>query len=127
MFKEVKESLYLKDEFVIAISPERPATYIQQDFVEPPGSPDLHVFRLVDMYTRVSWMKRSSHHLKCKTATSELLLQLLHLGWTLIALIAIRQIIQYGPTSLVEDYVQETRRAGRDGFRSKLFISLASM
>ena len=39
----------------------------------------------------------------------------------------IRQIIHYGPTSLVEDYVQETGRAGKDGFPSKQFISLASM
>ena len=34
----------------------------------------------------------------------------------------IRQIIHFGPTSLVEDYVQETGRAGRNGFPSKAVL-----
>ena len=174
MFKEVKESLYLKDEFVIAISPERlnltfsvqpkltipelgneiakqlkeerkqyPKTIVfcrryeecarlyqvlqqvlQQDFVEPPGSQDLHVFRLVDMYTRASLPEMNEKVLASfKNKDSKLRIDIATLAFGMgVDCPDIRQIIQFGPASLVEDYVQETGRAGRNGFPSKAVL-----
>ena len=34
----------------------------------------------------------------------------------------IRQVLHYGPPNLVEEYVQETGRAGRDGLPSKAIL-----
>lgn len=94
------------------------------EFTEPQGSPDYHQFRLVDMYTRTS-----SNGMKKKVLTSFIIL-----GGKLRIIIAtsafsmeidcpdIQNIIHYGPPSSVEQYVQETGRAGRNGNSSTALL-----
>ena len=63
---------------------------LQQDFVVPPGSPDLHVFRLVDMYTRVFLPAMNKNVLTSfikQVSKLRIVIATLHLGWALIALI----------------------------------------
>lgn len=86
-------------------------------FTEPCGYPDLHQFRLVDMYTRAS----------TKQMNEKVLASFLIPNGKLRLLIAttafsmgvdcqdIRCILHFGPPSTITEYVQETGRAGRDG------------
>ena len=97
---------------------------MQQDFVEPPGLHDLHVFRLVDMYTRASLPEMNEKVLASfKNKDSKLRIVIATIAFGMgIDCPDIRQIIHYGLTSLVKDYVQETGRAGRNGFPSKAVL-----
>lgn len=87
-----------------------------KDFTDPPGCPNYHKFRLVDMYTRAS-----SNDMKRKVLAS-----FMAIGGKLRIVIAtiafsmgidcpdISNVIYYGPPGNVEQYVQETGRAGRN-------------
>lgn len=92
-----------------------------QGLTEPPGYPDLHDFRLVDIYTRASLV-----HMRDKVLTSfkiqggKLRLVIATTAFSMgVDCPDIHQVIHYGPPSSIEEYVQETGRAGRDGLQSK--------
>ena len=89
-------------------------------FTYPVGAPNLQHFRLVDIYTSASTV----------SMREQLLTSFSDSGHPLRLLIAttafgmgvdcrdIRRIIHWGPPREIEDYVQETGRAGRDGLDS---------
>lgn len=88
-----------------------------KDFTEPSGYPDYHKFRLVDMYTRAS-----SNDMKKKvlasfmTAGGKLRIVIATTAFSMgIDCPDISNVIHYGPPGNVEQYVQETGRAGRNG------------
>lgn len=95
----------------------------------PIGTMDLQEFRLVDIYTAASTL-----HMRQK-----LLASFIEVGSTLRILIAtmafgmgvdcrdIRQVIHWSPPTLVEDYVQETGRAGRDGLCCEALLIFGSV
>ena len=90
---------------------------LSEEFTDPPGYPDLHKHRLVDMYTRAS-----SIEMKKKISESFMIE-----GGKLRLLVAtsafsmgvdcpdICNIIHLGPPSCLVQYVQETGRGGRNG------------
>lgn len=174
IFQEIKRTLYLKDEFVVAVSPERtnitfyvhprmnmselgheiahelqekrksyPKSIIfcrkyeecaklyqllrqtlKQDFFEPSGSLDLHMFRLVDIYTRASLAEMNEKVLtsfKEKDGKLRIVIATLAFGMG-VDCCDVRTIIHYGPPNQIEDYVQESGRAGRDGLHSQAIL-----
>ena len=90
-------------------------------FTHPADTLAVQEFRLVDMYTAASTLGMRQ----------KLLASFIEQGSTLRILIAtmafgmgvdcrdIRQIIHWSPPMLIEDYVQETGHAGRDGLLSE--------
>ena len=94
-------------------------------FTEPPGSPDYHKFRLIDMYCRSS---------SCDAMNKKVLKSFMMPGGKLRMVIAttafimgidcpdICNIIHYFPPTSIEQYVQETGRAERDGFSSTALL-----
>ena len=99
---------------------------LKEDFTEPPNSPDLHVFRLVDMYTRASLLEMNQKVMASfKTPGSKLRIVIATIAFAMgVDCPDIRQVLRYGPPNLVEEYVQETGRAGRDGLPSKSNFNL---
>ena len=90
---------------------------MKDKFVEPIGYPDITQFRLVDMFTATNTVKVKNAILQSFLKTDGRLR-------ILIATVAfgmgidcpdIRRVIHWGPPSDIEDYIQETGRAGRDG------------
>ena len=86
-------------------------------FTEPSGYPDYHQFRLVDMYTRAS-----SEEMKKKvlasfmTAESKLRIVVATTAFGMgVDFPNIQNVIHYSPPASIEQYVQETGRAGRNG------------
>ena len=86
---------------------------LEKDFTEPSGYPDLHCFRLVDMF-----------HRPCKKDIKKNLDSFVqHDGRLRIATAAfmgidcrdIRNIIHFRPPSTIEQYTQEAGRPGWDG------------
>ena len=86
-------------------------------FTEPCGYPDLHQFRLVDMYTRASTKEMNKKVLvSILTPNSKLRILIATTAFSMgIDCHDIRHIIHFGPPSTIIEYVQETGRAGRDG------------
>jgi len=88
-----------------------------EEFTDPPGFPDFHKHRLVDMYTRAS-----SDDMKKK-----ILVSFMTEGGKLRLLIAtsafsmgvdcpdIQNVVHLGPPSSLVQYVQESGRVGRNG------------
>ena len=93
---------------------------LENEFTDPPGYPDFHKYRLIDMYTRAS-----SNEIKKKILES-----FMTEGGKLRLLIAtsafsmgidcpdICNVIHMGPPSCLVQYVQETGRGGRSGYPS---------
>ena len=97
---------------------------LKDAFTEPPGLLDLHVFRLVDMYTRASTVEMNNKVLSTfKLEGSKLRIVIATVAFgTGVDCPDIRQILHYGAPSLAEEYVQETGRAGRDKLQSKAVL-----
>lgn len=98
--------LYLKD-------------FLGVKFTHPLGSPDLPGFRLVDMYMSGTEqaVQDAIIHLFCTESLLRLVVATVAFGMGIDCL-NVRQIIHYGPPNDIEQYVQETGRAWRDGLRS---------
>ncbi len=91
-----------------------------RDFTHPQDYPDVHQFRLVDMYTRVSTIPMREKVLSTFTmpgSTLRLLIATTAFGMG-VDCRDIRCIVHWGVPSDVEQYVQETGRAGRDGLQA---------
>lgn len=85
-------------------------------FTAPPSAPDIPGFRLVDMYTKCTELSVKEDIITAFSAADSKLR-------VVVATIAfgmgldcpnVSQVIHWGPSSTVEDYVQEIVRAGRD-------------
>ena len=93
-------------------------------FTEPPGYPDLHRFRLVDMYTRASSSEMKKKVLASfMTSAGKLRIVIATTAFSMgIDCPDISKVIHYGPPATVEQYVQETGRAGRNGALSTALL-----
>ena len=94
------------------------------DFTEPQGYPDYHQFRLVDMYSRSSSDGMKKKVLRSfKTSSSKLRIVIATTAFSMgIDCPDIQHVIHYGPPSSVEQYVQETGRAGRNNADSTALL-----
>ncbi len=99
---------------------------LKEQFTEPPNSPDLHAFRLIDMYTRASLAEMNEEVMSSfKTAGSKLRIVIATVAFSMgVDCPDIRQVIHYGVPNLIEEYVQETGQAGRDGLLSEAELIL---
>ena len=86
----------------------------------PPGAPDLVKYRLVGMYTSCTEPKVKESILQsfcCEHGTLRVIIATIAFGMGLDCP-NIREVIHWGPSSDLESYIQETGRAGRDGYLS---------
>lgn len=86
-------------------------------FTQPEGAPDLARFRVVDMYTKCTEtsVKESIVSSFCSQSSPlRVVIATIAFGMGLDSPF-VRQVIHWGPSDTVEDYVQETGRCGRDG------------
>ncbi len=95
-----------------------------RDFNEPPGYPNLHEFRLIEMYTRASLPEMKEKVLSSFTkGDGQLRLVIATTAFSMgIDCPDIRRVFHYGPPSSPEQYVQETGRSGRDGLQSQAIL-----
>ena len=93
-------------------------------FTYPAGYPDVQQFRLVDMYTRA-----------CRTEFKEAIIRSFTLSQSVLRIVLattafgmgidcpnIHRIIHWGPPANLEQYLQETGRAGRDGKQAEAIL-----
>ena len=87
-----------------------------QYFTDPPGYPHLSPFRLVDMYTRVLTLEKKTEVLESfSKVNGKIRLVVATTAYGMgVDCPDIRRIIHWGSPSTIEEYVQETGRAGRD-------------
>ena len=93
-------------------------------FTEPLGNPDLHVFRLVDMFHGAATTAMKERVLKSFSVTeSKLRVVIATTAFGLgIDIPDIRQIIHFGPPNDIDSYIQETGRGARDGKYCKALL-----
>ena len=90
---------------------------MKEDFTYPSGSPDLHSFRLVEMYHGGCKSYVRDNVLKAFTSTSSvvrIVIATSSFGMD-IDCPNILRVIHWGTPENIEQYVQETGLAGRDG------------
>jgi bloom syndrome protein len=90
----------------------------------PPGYPVLQEFRVIDMYTRASTVEMKEKVLKsfCDTKGKlRVVLATTAFGMG-VDCSDVRMIFHWGPPSTLEEYSQETGRAGRDNKPSKAVL-----
>ena len=88
-----------------------------KNFTEPPEYPDFDEFRMVELYTRVSRPeKREAVNKLFAIPDGKLRLVIATTAFGMgVDCPDIRRIVHWGLPSNIEEYVQETGRAGRDG------------
>ena len=93
-------------------------------FTEPPGYPDVSQFRMVEMYSRVLTTEKREQVLSSFTKPgSKLRLVIATTAFGLgIDCPDIRRIMHWGIPTDLEEYVQETGRAGCDGNDSEAIL-----
>ncbi len=93
------------------------------EMTEPIGAVDLSRFRLVDMFSAC-------------TTSDTILKSFCDTGWIVVATIAfgmgldcpnVRRVLHWGPSGDIEQYVQETGRARRDGLPCEAVLYKASI
>ena len=100
---------------------------LRDNFTEPIGAPDLARFRKVDMFCKctVVGVKETIVSSFCNPASPlRVVIATIAFGMGLDSPCVSGQIIHWGPSSQIEDYVQETGRSGRDGKLSLAFAVL---
>ena len=109
-------NIYYKKYNVVSIINRILKRSLRCEFTEPPGVPELSSYSLIDMYTKCQQVDVEEPIIKCFSDPHGKL-------HVIVATIAfgmglecpnVKEIIHCGPTSTVEDYVQEIGRAGRD-------------
>ena len=87
------------------------------DFTDPPSYPNLHQFRLVEMYTRACTIEMREKVLTSfAKENSKLRIVITTTAFSVgIHCPDIQQIIHYGTPSVPEQYIQEIGRAERNG------------
>ena len=90
---------------------------LRKAFTEPVGAPDLAIFRKVDMFCRCIeiYVKESIVSSFCDPPSPlKVVLATIAIGIGLDSP-CVQQVIHWGPSSQLENYVQETGRSGHDG------------
>ena len=85
-------------------------------FTNPPNSPNITRFRLVDMFTSVTDTHIKEEIIRLFTKQSRLRIVVGTIAFGMgIDCHDVRNIIHFGAPDDIESYIQETGRAGRDG------------
>lgn len=95
------------------------------EILEPLGAPEMGQFLLVDVFTRVSTQEKKEQVIasfKLVDSTLRIIVATTAFGMG-VDCPNIRQIYHWGSPSLLEDYVQQVGRAGRDGEAAVATIS----
>ena len=95
----------------------------------PVGAPDLHMFRTVDMYTSAStasMREKVLRNFSKENCTLRVLIATTAFGMG-VDFPDIRKIFHWAPPCLLEDYVQQTGRAGRDGEQSQAVLMYGNL
>ena len=90
---------------------------LESEFTDPPGFPDFHKYRLIDMYTRASTDEMKKKILESfVTEGGKLRLLIATSAFSMgVDCPDICNIVHLGPPSCLVQYVQETGRGGRSG------------
>ena len=89
-------------------------------FTYPPGYPDFHQFRVIDMYTRAATVEMRENVLTsmCNQSSNlQIVIATSAFGMG-IDCPDIREVIHWGPPCNLETYAQESGRAGRNNLQS---------